>query len=58
MKKMAGNGNKNQAEHLKSILKELGITTAEELDKALLDALDNMTIGIMTEAITVQANSA
>lgn len=40
---------KNQAENLKNILRGFGINTAEELDKALSDALDAMTIGIMTE---------
>ena len=58
MKKVNDNGNKNQVENLKSILKGFGITTSEELDVALSDALESMTIGIMTEAITASANSA
>ena len=49
---------KNQVENLKSILKGLGITTSEELDIALADALESMTIGIMTETIKAPANSA
>ena len=49
---------KNQVENLKSILKGLGITTSEELDAALADALESMTIGIMTETIKAPANSA
>ena len=58
MKKATDNRNKNQVENLKSILKGFGITTSEELDVALSDALESMTIGIMTEAITASANSA
>lgn len=58
MKKVNDNGNKNQVENLKSILKGFGITTSEELDDALSDALESMTIGIMTEAIAAPANSA
>ena len=58
MKKVNDNGNKNQIENLKSILKGFGITTSEELDDALSDALESMTLGIMTEAITAPANSA
>lgn len=58
MKKVNDNGNKNQAENLKSILKGFGITTSEELDDALSDALESMTLGIMTEAIAAPANSA
>ena len=58
MKKATDNRNKNQVENLKSILKGFGITTSEELDVALSDALESMTIGIMTEAITASANLA
>lgn len=58
MKKVNDNGNKNQVENLKSILKGFGITTSEELDDALSDALESMTLGIMTEAIATPANSA
>lgn len=58
MKKVTDNGNKNQVENLKSILKGFGITTSEELDDALSDALESMTLGIMTEAIAAPANSA
>ena len=58
MKKVNDNGNKNQVENLKSILKGFGITTSEELDDALSDALESMALGIMTEAIAAPANSA
>lgn len=58
MKKVNDNGNKNQVENLKSILKGFGITTSEELDDALSDTLESMTLGIMTEAIAAPANSA
>lgn len=52
------NKNLNQVENLKSILKGFGITTSEELDNALSDALEAMTLGIMTERIQFPANSA
>ena len=58
MKKVTDNGNKNQVENLKSILKGFGINTSEELDDALSDALESLTLGIMTEAIAAPANSA
>ena len=58
MKEVAERKNKNQVENLKSILKGFGITTSEELDGALSDALEAMTIGIMTDAIAAPANSA
>lgn len=58
MKKVNDNGNKNQVENLKSILKGFGITTSEELDGALSDALESLTLGIMTESIAAPANSA
>lgn len=51
-------GNKSQAERLKDILKSFGINSNEELDSALSGALEAMTIGIMTDTITVPANSA
>ena len=47
-----------QAEHLKELLKEFGITSQKELDHALAGTLEEMTIGIMTDTITVPANSA
>ena len=58
MKKTSDIGNKSQAERLKDILKSFGINSQEELDGALTDALEAMTIGIMTDTITVPANSA
>ena len=58
MKKTVDNGNKNQMENLKVMLKDLGITTAEELDRALAEALDSMTLGIMTDTIVAPANTA
>lgn len=58
MKKTSDIGNKSQAERLKYILKSFGINSQEELDDALAGALEAMTIGIMTDTITVPANSA
>lgn len=58
MKKTSDIGNKSQAERLKDILKSFGINSQEELDGALVGALEAMTIGIMTDTITVPANSA
>lgn len=58
MKKTSDIGNKSQAERLKDILKSFGINSNEELDSALSGALEAMTIGIMTDTITVPANSA
>lgn len=58
MKKTSDIGNKSQAERLKNILKSFGINSQEELDGALTGALEAMTIGIMTDTITVPANSA
>lgn len=58
MKKTSDIGNKSQAERLKDILKSFGINSSEELDSALSGALEAMTIGIMTDTITVPANSA
>jgi hypothetical protein len=58
MKKTSDIGNKSQAERLKDILKSFGINSQEELDGALTGALEAMTIGIMTDTITVPANSA
>lgn len=57
MKKTSDIGNKSQAERLKDILKSFGINSQEELDGALTGALEAMTIGIMTDTITVPANS-
>ena len=51
MKKTSDIGNKSQAERLKD-------NSQEELDGALAGALEAMTIGIMTDTITVPANSA
>ena len=56
MKKTSDIGNKSQAERLKDILKSFGINSQEELDGALAGALEAMTIGIMTDTITVPAN--
>lgn len=58
MKKTSDIGNKSQAERLKDILKSFGVNSQEELDGALTGALEAMTIGIMTDTITVPANSA
>lgn len=58
MKKTSDIGNKSQAERLKDILKSFGINSQEELDGALTGVLEAMTIGIMTDTITVPANSA
>lgn len=58
MKKTSDIGNKSQAERLKDILKSFGINSQEDLDGALAGALEAMTIGIMTDTITVPANSA
>lgn len=58
MKKTSDIGNKSQAERLKDILKSFGINSREELDGALAGTLEAMTIGIMTDTITVPANSA
>ena len=58
MKKTSDIGNKSQAERLKDILKSFGINSQEELDGSLSGALEAMTIGIMTDTITVPANSA
>ena len=58
MKKTSDIGNKSQAERLKDILKSFGINSQEELDGSLAGALEAMTIGIMTDTITVPANSA
>lgn len=58
MAKVTDDNNKNKVENLKSILKGFGITTSEELDAALSDALEAMTLGIMTESIKLPENSA
>ena len=51
-------GNKDQAERLRKTLKRFGINTEEELDRALDEALDALTIGIMTDEIKIPATSA
>lgn len=51
-------GNKDQAERLRKTLKSFGINTEEELDRALDEALDALTIGIMTDEIKIPATSA
>jgi hypothetical protein len=48
----------SQAENLKSILKDIGINTPEELDHALSDVLNALTIGIMTEHYAGAGNTA
>ena len=58
MKKVTDNENKQKLEILKDMLKDFGITTPEELDAALDKALNNLTLGIMTDAIVVPAKSA
>ena len=58
MEQVTENSNKNQVENLKSILKGFGINTSEELDIALADALDAMTIRIMTESLVTPVKSA
>lgn len=50
--------NKEKAENLKSILSGFGIHTNSELDSALSDALEAMTIGIMTEKPMKARNTA
>jgi hypothetical protein len=39
----------DQVENLKSILAGFGITTSKELDDALSETLNALTLGIMTE---------
>lgn len=51
-------GNNGQIDNLKSILKGFGITTSEELDAALSDALDALTVGIMTDNMARAKNTA
>lgn len=41
----------SQAEKLKAMLESMGIQSAKDLDKALADALDGLTIGIMTDPL-------
>ncbi|SHO50158.1 hypothetical protein [Anaerocolumna xylanovorans] len=50
--------NKEKAENLKAILSGFGIHTNSELDSALSDALEAMTIGIMTEKPMKVRNTA
>lgn len=47
-----------QLDNLKSILKGFGINTSEELDSALSDALDALTIGIMTDRLAGAKHTA
>lgn len=54
----ANEGNNGQIDNLKSILKGFGITTSEELDAALSDALDALTVGIMTDNMAGAKNTA
>lgn len=49
---------KAKAENLKEILAGYGITTSKELDDALNEALNGLTIGIMTEHIEKVQNTA
>ena len=44
-----------KAENLKEILKGLGIRSQKELDEALYNALDGLTIGIMTESPVIDS---
>lgn len=54
----ANEGNNGQVDNLKSILKGFGISTSEELDAALSDALDALTLGIMTDRMIGAKNTA
>ena len=58
LEKITEENTQNKVENLKSILKGFGINTSEELDIALAEALDAMTLGIMTESLTTPAKSA
>lgn len=51
-------GRNGQIDNLKSILKGFGINTSEELDAALSDALNALTIGIMTDKMSGAKNTA
>lgn len=56
--KKANEGQNGQVENLKSILEGLGIKTSNELDAALSETLDALTIGIMTDHAIGARNSA
>ena len=58
LEKITEENTQNKVENLKSILKGFGINTSEELDIALAEALDAMTLGIMTERLTTPVKSA
>lgn len=51
-------GQTGQVENLKSILEGFGIKTSKELDAALSETLDALTIGIMTDRAIGARNSA
>lgn len=51
-------GQTDQVENLKSILEGFGIKTSKELDVALSETLDALTIGIMTDHAIGARNSA
>ena len=51
-------GHNGQIDNLKSILKGFGINTSEELDAALSDALNALTIGMMTDKMSGAKNTA
>lgn len=55
---MANDVNKRKAEHLHELLKESGINSSKELDKALSDTLNELTLGIMTDAIVAPSSTA
>ena len=56
--KKANKGQNGQVENLKSILEGFGIKTSKELDAALSETLDALTIGIMTDRAIGARNSA
>ena len=58
MDSMANDVNKRKAEHLHELLKESGINSSKELDKALSDTLNELTLGIMTDAIVAPSSTA
>ena len=47
-----------QVDNLKNILEGFGIKTSKELDAALSETLDALTIGIMTDRTIGERNSA
>ena len=58
MDSMANDVNKRKAEHLHELLKDSGINSSEELDRALSETLKDLTLGIMTDAIVAPASTA